>query len=187
MRIIEFFSNKVNEALKKREIIRAIRKKGGRVSSRVVIICRGEFIPGNKITFHHKGIDRIPIMQIIIHPSAHFQIGDNSGVSQSSINCMKEITIGSHVKIGSGCLLMDSDFHSMDWRDRTIHTQDVRNAKSSAIIIGDYVFIGAHSIITKGVTIGNRSVIAAGSVVVKDIPSDELWGGNPAKFIRKLL
>lgn len=52
--------------------------------------------------------------------------------------------------------------------------------------IEDYVFIGTRSIICKGVTIGDHSVIAAGSVVIKDVPADEVWGGNPAQFIKKL-
>ena len=48
------------------------------------------------------------------------------------------------------------------------------------------MFIGTSCIIGKGVTIGENSVIAAGSVVVKNVPSNEIWGGNPAKFIRKI-
>jgi UDP-2-acetamido-3-amino-2,3-dideoxy-glucuronate N-acetyltransferase len=51
--------------------------------------------------------------------------------------------------------------------------------------IGNYVFIGAHTIITKSVSIGDFSIIAAGSVVTKDIPECEIWGGVPAKFIKK--
>lgn len=53
-------------------------------------------------------------------------------------------------------------------------------------MIGDNVLIGAHSIILKGVTIGNNAVVAAGSVVSRSIPANELWGGNPAKFIKKI-
>ena len=47
-------------------------------------------------------------------------------------------------------------------------------------------FIGAHSIVLKGVTIGKHSVIGAGSVVTKNIPDNEVWAGNPARFIRRL-
>lgn len=46
--------------------------------------------------------------------------------------------------------------------------------------------LGHTDIISNGITIGARSIVAAGSVVVKSIPSDEVWGGNPAKFIKKL-
>lgn len=48
-----------------------------------------------------------------------------------------------------------------------------------------FLFIGAHSIILKGVTIGECAIIGAGSVVTKDVGDDEIWGGNPAKCIRK--
>ena len=50
----------------------------------------------------------------------------------------------------------------------------------------NHVFIGTRGIINKGVSIGEGAIIAAGSVVVKDIPSWEVWGGNPARFIKKL-
>lgn len=57
---------------------------------------------------------------------------------------------------------------------------------SSPIIIEDDVFIGMNCLILKGVTIGARSIIAAGSVVTKSIPSDCIAAGNPAKVIKHL-
>ena len=53
------------------------------------------------------------------------------------------------------------------------------------VYIGNNVFIGANTIITKAVTIGNNVLIGAGSIVTKDIPDNEVWAGNPARFIRK--
>ena len=58
--------------------------------------------------------------------------------------------------------------------------------KTKPILIKEGAFIGAQSIILKGVTIGKHSVVGAGSVVTKDIPDGEIWGGNPAVFIRKV-
>lgn len=58
--------------------------------------------------------------------------------------------------------------------------------KSKPILIKEGAFIGAHSIVLKGVTIGKYSVIGAGSVITKDIPDNEVWAGNPARFIKKL-
>ena len=57
--------------------------------------------------------------------------------------------------------------------------------KRGKVKIGNYVFIGAHSIITKPVIIGDYSIVAAGSVVTKDIPPCEIWGGVPARFMKK--
>jgi len=52
--------------------------------------------------------------------------------------------------------------------------------------IEDNVFIGANCIILKGVKIGDRSIIGTDSVVTKNVPSDQIWAGNPAKFIREI-
>ena len=56
----------------------------------------------------------------------------------------------------------------------------------STVKIKNNVFIGAKYIILKGVTIGENSVVGAGSVVTKSIPANQIWAGNPAKFIRNL-
>ena len=54
------------------------------------------------------------------------------------------------------------------------------------VTIGDGVFIGMNTIVCKSVTIGDNAVVGAGSIITKDIPANELWAGNPARFIRKL-
>ncbi len=87
---------------------------------------------------------------------------------------------------GGGTYINDSNHHSTDWRDRADRKLDVQNAKTAPIVIGDYVFIGARCMILKGVTIGEKSIIAAGSVVVKDIPANCIAGGNPCKVIKVL-
>lgn len=110
-------------------------------------------------------------------------IGDNSGFNGVYIYCSSTITIGKWVKVGGGTMIFDSDFHPLDFEKRRYGFE---GTNSSPIVIEDDVFIGAHCIICKGVTIGKRSIVAAGSVVVKNIPKDEVWGGNPAKFIRKI-
>ena len=57
---------------------------------------------------------------------------------------------------------------------------------SASIVIEDDVWVGAHSIILKGVTIGARSIIGAGSVVTKSIPADCVAAGNPCKVLKSL-
>lgn len=86
--------------------------------------------------------------------------------------------------IGSGCLITDTDSHPLNWNDRL--RNDDSKTKSKPIIIDDNVFIGARSIILKGVTIGSGSVIGAGSVVTQSIPPNVVACGNPAKIIKKL-
>ena len=133
-----------------------------------------------------QAIDNSSCSKITVRSGGRLVIGDYVGLSNTVIYCDKEITIGNSVNIGAGTMIFDTNFHSTDWRDRENRRSDTVNRQSKPVHICDCVFIGARTIICKGVTIGDRSMIAAGSVVVKDIPADELWGGNPAKFIKKL-
>lgn len=124
---------------------------------------------------------------IEVEANAKLVIGKNSGMSGGMIYCANSITIGEFVNIGGGTRIYDTNFHSLSWKDRRLPSSfDKLNTKTSPVFIDDDVFIGTNCIIGKGVHIGARSIIAAGSVVVKDIPSDEVWGGNPAQFIRKI-
>lgn len=124
--------------------------------------------------------------KIIVAPKAVFKVGNNSGMSSTLIGCYNEIIIGDNVNIGGGTRISDSNFHSIDWRLRLDRSEDAKHIKTVPIHIEDNVFIGARCIIGKGVTIGARSIIAAGSVVIKDIPSDCIAGGNPCKIIKML-
>ena len=111
-------------------------------------------------------------------------IKDNVGISASAIICNHQITIGNNVVIGGNTVIYDTDFHSLDASHRNDHKQDRVNTQWAPVEISDNVFIGAHSTILKGVMIGENSVIGACSVVTKNIPSNEIWAGNPAVFIR---
>lgn len=122
------------------------------------------------------------VTKILVREGASLIIGDNSGISNATILCNKSIVIGKNVLLGGGAMLNDSNHHSLDWHIRGT-AEDGKNAVSAPIVIGDYAFIGARSVILKGVTIGDKSIIAAGSVVVKDVPPLCIVGGNPAKII----
>jgi len=120
---------------------------------------------------------------IAVQKDAQLIIGNYTGFSGVSIFCSESITIGDYVNFGGNVSVWDTDFHPLYFKDRRIH--NINKINSAPIIIEDDVFIGAHSIILKGVIIGARAVIGAGSIVTKNIPADEIWAGNPAKFIRK--
>lgn len=124
--------------------------------------------------------------KIVVQKNARFSVGDYSGFTNVSIQCFDSIKIGSYVNIGNGTTIFDTNFHSLDWNIRCERSKDIENAITSPVVIEDYVFIGARCIIGKGIRIGEKSIIAAGSVVVKDVPAGQLWGGNPAKFIKNL-
>lgn len=112
-------------------------------------------------------------------PNAVIKIGNNVGVSGATISSNSAVVIGDNVLIGSGVLITDSDAHSINPTFRT----DKSKIKSLPINIEDDVFIGARSIILKGVTIGRGALIGAGSVVSKNVDAFAIVGGNPAKKI----
>lgn len=122
-----------------------------------------------------------------IGSNAKLKIGNNVGISQAAVVCHYKITIGNNIKIGGGVCIYDTDFHSLNPKYRIDKELDKENTNLKEVIIKDNVFIGAHSIILKGVQIGENSIIGAGSVVTKNIPENQIWGGNPAKFIKNII
>jgi len=120
----------------------------------------------------------------VVTKGATLIIDDGAGISNSSIYCSNNIYIGKNVYIGGDCKIYDTDFHSVILEKRLSAFDD--DIKSAPVVIKSGVFIGTGTIIMKGVTIGERSVIGAGSVVVKSIPDNQIWAGNPAKFIKDL-
>lgn len=125
-----------------------------------------------------------PCLFNISKPNSRIEIGDNVGISGSTINASTLVKIGNNVLIGSGCLISDTDSHPLNWKDRL--NNDSSKIKSKPIVIEDHVFIGARSIILKGVTIGRCSIIGAGSVVTNSIPANVIACGNPAKVIKEI-
>lgn len=119
-----------------------------------------------------------------LNNGAIITIGNNVGMSSPCIRCNLSITIGNNVKLGGGVIILDTDSHSLNYMDRRPGGDDRNNVRNKPVIIDDDVLVGACSIILKGVHIGSRSIIAAGSVVTKNIPKDCIAGGNPCKVIR---
>lgn len=110
------------------------------------------------------------------------RIGNNCGISNATIFSTESITIGDNVRIGGGTKIYDTDFHWLDL-ERRLHEE---GGVTKPVLIKDGAFVGAQVVILKGVTIGEKSVIGAGSVVTKSVPDGEIWGGNPAKLIRRI-
>jgi acetyltransferase-like isoleucine patch superfamily enzyme len=116
------------------------------------------------------------------YPEAFISIGNRCALNGAIIHCNEKVIIGSNCMIGPGTIICDNNSHrvSKDFSER------IKKAESSPIIIKDNVWIGMNCLIMKGVTIGENSIIAAGSLVVKDVPDNCLYGGHPARLIKVL-
>lgn len=112
-------------------------------------------------------------------------IGPDCGLSGTTICAATDVRIGARVLIGADVMIFDTDFHVVDLLPRR-YAPMPPSRPADGVTIHDDVFIGARSIILKGVTIGRGSVVAAGSVVSRDIPDQSVFGGNPARELRKL-
>lgn len=121
-------------------------------------------------------------MRITVGRGATLSIGDGAGLSGSSLSAYVGISIGARVLIGSGCLIMDNDAHPVDPAARRTGGRPA----SAPVRICDDAFIGARSIVLKGVTIGEGAVVGAGSVVTKDVPPLAVVAGNPARTIGRV-
>jgi len=122
-----------------------------------------------------------------IQPPFYCDYGYNIKVGERvffNFNCVvldvMPVTIGSRTLVGPNVQIYTAT-HPMDYQ---VRASGLENAKP--ICIGDDVWIGGSAVICPGVTIGNRSVIGAGSVVTKDVPADVFAAGNPCRVIRSL-
>lgn len=120
---------------------------------------------------------------VYVEPGAALTIGNNVGMSSTRLWIHESARIGNNVKIGECVLITDTDAHPMDYVARRSSND---GTKSAPVVIEDDVWVGAHCIILKGVTIGARSIIGAGSVVTKSIPADCVAAGNPCRVIKNL-
>lgn len=98
----------------------------------------------------------------------------NSGVQVYS---NARVSIGAASGIADDCMIYDTSFHAVHCDQEPV---------SREVKIGRNVWLGVRVIVLPGVTIGDHSVIAAGSVVFDDVPAAQVWRGNPAKFIKEV-
>lgn len=134
-------------------------------------------------------------------PFSHFEIGHDSTIEDFTIvnNGMGPVIIGNHVFVGASNVIIGP----VTLHDHIITAQHVvlsglnhgfsdvtvpyryQPCTVSAIVIGEGCWIGANVVITAGVHVGRYAIIAAGSVVTKDVPAYSLSGGNPARLLRQ--
>lgn len=128
-------------------------------------------------------------------------IGNRSFIGGGTFICVEKIDIGDDVMFSWGCTVVDNNSHSLKWSERKDDVvnwkrgldenevgqyKDWTNVKKEKVVIQNKVWVGFNVIILKGVTVGEGAIIAAGSVVSKDVPAWTIVGGNPAKIIREI-
>ncbi len=111
---------------------------------------------------------------IVLFKNATLTLGNSFINSDAKIRCHKSITIGDDCAISHDFTIMDSNAHYLDGDNKT-----------KPVVIKDHVWIGTRVTILSGVTVGDGAVIAAGSIVTKDVPAHSLVGGNPAKVLKE--
>lgn len=144
-----------------------------RVDSGVILKKKNaEILVGNKVFLHR----HVKLSAWGTDQKAKISIGDRTYIGDRT-----EIHAGAHVSIGNDTVIawdvciMDRDYHKLN-ADMEVY---------KPVTIGNHVWIGCHSIILKGITVGDGAVVAAGSVVTHDVPPGALVGGNPARIIKE--
>lgn len=120
------------------------------------------------------GVTRPCILSV--HREARLEIGNDCGFSGTAIGCFLRISIEDNVRCGANTLISDGDWHG----------NDSRAGPAKPILIKRNAWLGVNTVVLKGVTIGENSVVGAGSVVTKDIPDNVIAAGNPCRVIRSI-
>ena len=137
-----------------------------RLDKNSAFVCEGDF----KL-FQGASIYVAPGANLVLHGGWSF-LNTNS-----TLNCFHHIEIGKGCAISDNVCIADSDSHYIDGH---------KERMTAPIVIGDHVWIGKNVTVMKGVTIGSGAVVGAGSVVTKDVPSNTVVAGNPAKLIKAI-
>lgn len=130
-------------------------------------------------TSNRVGINR-PCMISTLLPGADVSIGQRVGMSGTVVAAAQSIVIGDDVLCGANVTITDTDWHGVEPGERR------KTRRTAPVVIKNNVWLGLNVIVLKGVTIGENSIISAGSVVTKSIPPNVIAGGTPAVPIRPL-
>jgi len=157
---------------------RVNRAKGGKIIiGNNVALC--STCEGNPLGVNHR------VILSVIYPESEIIIGDDTGISGTTICAAKSVKIGRNCLIGANVTIPDYDFHSVIPEGRRYNT-NIEEIGCASVVVEDNVWLGMNVIILKGVVVGQNSVVAAGSVVTKSIPSNCIAGGNPAKVLKMI-
>lgn len=141
--------------------------------SRIIIgaKCRFNSSPASNLL----GVNR-PCILATLTERGEIKIGRGCGFSGTVITCATRILLGENVRCGANTLIMDTDWH----------TDDPRAGLDAPVIVEKNVWLGVNVTVLKGVSIGENTLVGAGSVVTRSLPAGVIAAGNPARVIRQL-
>jgi len=111
-------------------------------------------------------------------------VGKNCKISSHTFIC-EGVRIGDNCFIGHGVMFINDNYPRSTNPDGTMETDEDWMTRFVKTSVQNHVSIGSNTTILGGISIGSGSIIGAGSVVTKNIPSKQIWAGNPAIFIRQ--
>jgi len=166
----------VGPTLNARWHLRRATLRGQRVTlrGRPRVVNQGRLTVGDRVRLD----STVATLELAVLPGGHLEIGDNVFINYGS-----SLVSSAHVRVGDGCLIgthvmvMDCDFHRVE--DKAWDTT------GQPVILEDRVWLGNRSIVLKGVTVGHDAVVAAGSVVTRDVPPRTVVAGVPARVVRR--
>ena len=121
---------------------------------------------------------------ITMAPDAEIQIGEGCFLNRNTmVAAQGRVTIGDHVMFANGCFVGDAE-HRYDDLELPITWQGFTS--KGPVTIGDNVWFGVNCVVTSGVSVGERCVVGANSVVTADLPARHVCAGAPAKPLREI-
>ena len=138
------------------------------------VVNQGTIIVGERVRL----VSTVATLELVTLAGGRLEIGDNVFINYgASIVASNLVRIGNDCLIGTHVMVMDTDFHRVE--DKSWDTTGY------PIIIEDRVWLGNRSMVLKGVRVGHDAVVAAGSIVTRDVPPRTLVAGTPARVIRE--
>lgn len=114
-------------------------------------------------------------VRIEVAPGGHLSIGKGTYLNRNTtVVCHDSVTIGEYCKVAYDVVIMDTDEHPVPGSARL----------TAPVVIEDGAWLGARTIVLKGVTVGAGAIVGAGSIVTRDIPPRAIAAGQPAKVLR---
>ncbi|MBI4493138.1 MAG: acyltransferase [Chloroflexi bacterium] len=166
----------IGPALNARFHLRGATRLGQRVTlrGRPKVVNQGTLIVGDRVRLD----STVATLELVALPGGRLELGDNVfinyGSSLVSSTCVK---VGNDCLIGTHVMVMDCDFHRVE--DKAWDTA------GAPVVLEERVWLGNRSMVLKGVTVGHDAVVAAGSVVIRDVPPRTVVAGVPARVVRR--